>query len=212
MLTANLFKLPNIEALDQGHAGGEQGEGRPGDRPSDAAADRQCREHAPPAFSPAQQEQLKEGETVYKTLCFSCHGDDGRGVAMAGAGEGAMMAPPLAGSPRVQGHRDYVINTLLHGMTGPIAGQTYSGQVMLPMGAQNDQWIANIASYVRNSFGNTGVVRHAGGRGAGARREHGPQDAVDLRRARRRRSRGCCRPIRRGRRRPATTPREPAAA
>ena len=80
------------------------------------------------AFSPAQQEQLKEGETVYKTLCFSCHGDDGRGVAMAGAGEGAMMAPPLAGSPRVQGHRDYVIKTLLHGMTGPLAGQTYSGR------------------------------------------------------------------------------------
>ena len=38
------------------------------------------------------------------------------------------MAPPLAGSPRVQGHRDYVINTLLHGMTGPIAGQTYAGR------------------------------------------------------------------------------------
>jgi hypothetical protein len=67
-----------------------------------------------------------------------------------------MMAPPLAGSLRVQGHRDYVINTLLHGMTGPIAGQTFSGQVMLPMGTQSDQWIANIASYVRNSFGNTG--------------------------------------------------------
>jgi len=66
------------------------------------------------------------------------------------------MAPALAGSPRVQGHRDYVINTLLHGMTGPIAGQTFSGQVMLPMGTQNDQWIANIGSYVRNSFGNSG--------------------------------------------------------
>ena len=65
-----------------------------------------------------------------------------------------MMGPPLAGSPRVQGHRDYVIKTLLHGMTGPLAGQTYT-QVMLPMGAQNDQWIANVASYVRNDFGNT---------------------------------------------------------
>ena len=65
-----------------------------------------------------------------------------------------MMGPALAGSPRVQGHRDYVIKTLLHGMTGPLAGQTYT-QVMLPMGAQNDQWIANVASYIRNEFGNT---------------------------------------------------------
>ena len=65
-----------------------------------------------------------------------------------------MMAPPLAGSPRVQGHRDYVIKTLLHGMTGRSAARP-TGQVMVPMGAQNDQWIANIASYVRNSFGNS---------------------------------------------------------
>ena len=42
-------------------------------------------------------------------------------------------------------------------MTGPILGQSFSGQVMLPMGTQNDQWIANIASYVRNSFGNAGA-------------------------------------------------------
>jgi mono/diheme cytochrome c family protein len=105
-------------------------------------------------FSPEQQEQMKEGETVYRSLCQTCHGEDARGVAVAGASDGSMMGPPLSGSPRVQGHRDYVIKTLLNGMTGPLAGQTYT-QVMLPMGAQNDQWIANVASYIRNEFGNT---------------------------------------------------------
>jgi hypothetical protein len=65
-----------------------------------------------------------------------------------------MMGPALAGSPRVQGHRDYVIKTLLQGMTGPLAGQTFT-QVMLPMGAQNDQWVATMASYIRNNFGNS---------------------------------------------------------
>ena len=154
LLTANLFKLPTVDALiketqEANKAKGIQEIGRQMlQRIANAA-------NTAAAFSPAQQEQLKEGETVYKTLCFSCHGEDGRGVTMAGAGEGALMAPPLAGSPRVLGHRDYVINTLLHGMTGPIAGQTYSGQVMLPMGTQNDQWVANITSYVRNSFGNS---------------------------------------------------------
>jgi mono/diheme cytochrome c family protein len=155
LLTANLFKLPDVETLIKNtqassNAKGVQEIGRQIlQRIANAATT------AAAGFSPAQQEQLKEGETAYKTLCFSCHGDDGRGVTMAGAAEGVMMAPPLAGSPRVQGHRDYVINTLLHGMTGPIAGQTFSGQVMLPMGTQNDQWIANVASYVRNSFGNS---------------------------------------------------------
>ena len=33
------------------------------------------------------------------------------------------MAPSLVGSPRVNGHRDYVIKTLLHGLTGPIEGK-----------------------------------------------------------------------------------------
>jgi mono/diheme cytochrome c family protein len=156
LLTANLFKLPNVDALiketqELNKAKGIQEIGRQILQRNASAANT-----AAAGFSAAQQEQLKEGETAYRTLCFSCHGDDGRGVAMAGAAEGVMMAPPLAGSPRVQGHRDYVVSTLLHGMTGPIAGQNYSGQVMLPMAAQNDQWIANIASYVRNSFGNSG--------------------------------------------------------
>jgi len=67
-----------------------------------------------------------------------------------------MMAPTLASSARVQGHRDYIIKTLLHGMDGPIDGKTYAGGVMAPMGTNRDEWIAAIASYVRNAFGNVG--------------------------------------------------------
>ena len=63
---------------------------------------------------------------------------------MAGAPAGTTMAPPLAGSPRVQGHRDFVIKTVLHGLTGPINGKTYT-EVMIPMGRQNDEWIASVA-------------------------------------------------------------------
>jgi hypothetical protein len=65
------------------------------------------------------------------------------------------MAPPLAGSPRVNGERDYIINAVLHGLTGPVDGRTYT-QVMIPMGTNDDEWIASVTSYVRHSFGNTG--------------------------------------------------------
>ena len=65
------------------------------------------------------------------------------------------MAPPLAGSPRVQGPRDYVIKAVLHGLAGPIDGKTYT-QVMVPMGAQTDEWVAAVTSYIRNTFGNSG--------------------------------------------------------
>ena len=64
------------------------------------------------------------------------------------------MAPPLAGSPRVQAHRDYVIKVLLKGLTGPLDGKAYR-DVMVPMGG-TDEWIAGIASYLRTSFGNNG--------------------------------------------------------
>ena len=54
-------------------------------------------------------------------------------------------------------HRDYVIKSVMHGLSGPIDGRTYP-QVMVPMGSNNDQWIADVASYVRNSFGNNGTL------------------------------------------------------
>jgi mono/diheme cytochrome c family protein/glucose/arabinose dehydrogenase len=108
-----------------------------------------------PGWTPDQRQQMEQGDGVYQELCFECHGSDGRGAPLAGAPAGTTMAPPLAGSPRVQGHRDYVIKTLLHGLTGPVAGRTYA-QVMIPMGQQNDEWVASIGSYIRNSFGNSG--------------------------------------------------------
>ena len=58
--------------------------------------------------------------------------------------------------------------------------------------------MAAVASYVRNNFGNIGVVRHAGRRRARARRDGHAQDAVDRARNRERRCRCSCRPIRPG--------------
>ncbi len=112
-------------------------------------------------LTPEQQKLMQQGGDVFNAVCFSCHGNDGRGRELAGGAPGALMAPPLAGSPRVQGHKDYVIRVLLNGLTGPLNDRTYS-EVMVPMGANNDEWIAGIASYVRNSFGNaSGMVSPA---------------------------------------------------
>ena len=49
------------------------------------------------------------------------------------------------------------MKTLLHGLGGPMDGRTYP-QVMVAMGTNSDRWIADIASYVRNGFGNSGTV------------------------------------------------------
>ena len=109
-----------------------------------------------PPLTPEQQNSLERGGVIYAELCYSCHGADGRGTPTPGAAAGSILAPSLAGSARVNGHRDYVIKTVLHGLSGPVDGKVYP-QVMVAMGSNKDQWVADIASYVRNSFGNIGT-------------------------------------------------------
>ncbi len=105
-----------------------------------------------------QRKSMQRGEATYKELCFSCHGADGKGAPMQGAPAGTTLAPTLAGSTRVLGHRDYVIKVLLNGLTGDIDGKTYGTAVMVPMGTNTDEWMADVASYVRNSFGNSAML------------------------------------------------------
>ena len=102
-----------------------------------------------------ERRMLGRGEGTYKELCSACHGPDGKGAPMGGATDGSTLAPPLAGVPRVLGNADYVTKVLLHGLTGELDGKNYPGGVMVPMGTNTDEWIADVASYVRNSFGNT---------------------------------------------------------
>lgn len=108
-----------------------------------------------------QQDSLERGGVIYTEVCFACHGPDGRGTPTPGGGAGSVLAPSLAGSSRVNGHRDYVIKSVMHGLSGPIDGKSYP-QVMMALGSNKDQWIADVTSYVRNSFGNTGTLATAG--------------------------------------------------
>lgn len=108
-------------------------------------------------FTAEDRRTLLGGERVYRELCFSCHGEDGKGAPAGGVAGAPLLAPPLAGSSRVTGHRDYVIKVLLHGLTGPIDGVALNGgAVMVSMGSNTDEWIADVANFVRNAFGNSG--------------------------------------------------------
>jgi mono/diheme cytochrome c family protein/glucose/arabinose dehydrogenase len=158
MLTLNVVKAPDTkEAVASARASRKT-------RGVDFVAERILN---PPAAAGArgallsadERSAVERGATVYAESCFACHGEDGRGAPMPG-GRG-LRAPSLAGSSRVNGHRDYVIRTLLHGLSGPVDGRTYV-EVMPPMGASSDAWIADVASFIRNSFGNSAsVVREA---------------------------------------------------
>ena len=107
-------------------------------------------------LSPADRELVTKGSVIFKQLCATCHGPDGRGVVIGGKD---MPAPPLAGSPRVRGDKIALIQLLLSGLQGPVDGKTYK-DIMASMGGNDDHWIASVLSYVRNSgeLGNNASV------------------------------------------------------
>jgi len=96
------------------------------------------------------QKLVKRGATIFKEFCASCHGADGKGLNIGG---GAAAAPTLAGNADVNGDQDKLVKILLHGLTGPIDGKTYTN-MMPPLGANDDEYIAAVLSYIRNDLGN----------------------------------------------------------
>ena len=95
---------------------------------------------------------LATGQHIYSTVCIACHQPTGQGLPP--------MFPPLAGSDWVNVKKpDRMIRMVLHGFTGPFTlnGQPFTSPapLMPPQGgALNDEQIAGVLTYVRNSFGN----------------------------------------------------------
>jgi mono/diheme cytochrome c family protein len=105
-------------------------------------------------YSPAELELFHEGKTIFDSYCATCHGIKGLGTPTGGTG-GELLAPAFSGSPRIHGHPEYAVKTLLHGLTGAIENKEYEG-VMIAMDSNDDQYIAAVISYIRNDFGNQG--------------------------------------------------------
>jgi len=89
----------------------------------------------------------QQGKMIYQTYCSACHGNNGEGRKGA--------APALAQSSWVNGDPLIISKVLLHGVQGPI---TLHGETLeLVMPAQSlldDKQMADVASYVRNQWGN----------------------------------------------------------
>jgi mono/diheme cytochrome c family protein len=107
-------------------------------------------------LSPAHRELVTRGATIFKQLCSNCHGTDGKGRALGG---GQMPAPPLVGSPRVKGDKVLLTQLMINGLKGPVDGKTYP-DIMPAMGHNDDEWLAAVMSYIRNSseLGNSASV------------------------------------------------------
>ena len=99
------------------------------------------RKHKP---DPAVHER---GLAVYSLTCIACHGPDGKGVPGA--------FPPLDGADWLTGDPSIPTRIILHGLQGPIEvnGQKFES-IMPPHPDLNDQQIADVLTYARQTWSN----------------------------------------------------------
>jgi len=104
---------------------------------------------------PDVQASIARGEKLYGLYCLSCHQKSGNGVPH--------MNPPLVKTSYITGDTKKLVTWVLKGSTEnvEIDGKSYSNN----MPAQNylkDDQIADVLTYVRNSFGNSSPAITAG--------------------------------------------------
>ena len=107
----------------------------------------------PNSGSPAAS--IANGKIVYVKNCLTCHQADGGGVQR--------MNPPLINTEYVKGDKGRMINIVLKGFSEDVEiNGNYYSNVMPALDNLKDQEIADVLTYVRNSFGNKyGAVKLA---------------------------------------------------
>jgi len=96
-----------------------------------------------------KENQIEAGRQLFTGTCSVCHQANGEGLAG--------VFPPLAKSDLIAADPKRAIQILLHGLSGKVTvnGKDYNS-VMPPMSQLNDDEVANIVTYVLNSWGNPG--------------------------------------------------------
>ena len=95
------------------------------------------------------EDQIKAGQQLFGGTCSVCHQANGEGLSG--------VFPPLAKSDYIAADPGRAISTVLRGLSGKVTvnGKEYNS-VMPPMNQLNDDEVANILTYVLNSWGNAG--------------------------------------------------------
>jgi mono/diheme cytochrome c family protein len=108
------------------------------------------------SFVPNQTKQggglkaaMERGKKVYETYCLACHQPDGTGVPN--------LNPPLVKTKWVLGDKKQLAKIVLKGLKGgeiDIDGDQFHNPMPPQESVLTDQEIADVLTYVRNSFGN----------------------------------------------------------
>ena len=111
----------------------------------------QSTEAAPtPVVARNKAERIEFGKRIFNQICAACHQQTGLGIPGA--------FPPLAGSDFLNADKERAIGILINGLSGAITvnGKPFNSQ--MPSLQLTDEDIANVLTYVYNTWGNKGFT------------------------------------------------------
>jgi mono/diheme cytochrome c family protein len=94
-------------------------------------------------------ERIVLGRRLFTSICAACHQPTGRGLPN--------MFPPLAGSDFLNADKSRAIRIVIAGWQGEVVVNGRKFNNNMPSFPLGDQDIANVLTYVYNSFGNSGL-------------------------------------------------------
>jgi len=104
---------------------------------------------APPPGGPkSKTERLELGRRLFTSICAACHQPTGRGLPN--------VFPPLAGSDFLNADKNRAIKIVINGRQGEVVVNGTRFNNTMPKFPLDDDDIANVLTYVYNSFGNSG--------------------------------------------------------
>jgi len=97
----------------------------------------------------SKEQKIELGKNIYSRTCFACHQSEEQGIPNA--------FPPLARADYLNADVNRAIDIVMHGKTGEITvnGKKYNS--VMTAQTLSDREIANVLTYVYNSWGNNGA-------------------------------------------------------
>jgi mono/diheme cytochrome c family protein len=105
-----------------------------------------------PPFIPANRskaEKIELGRRLFTSICAACHQTTGLGIPNT--------FPPLAGSDYLNADKNRAIKTVLNGRQGEVIVNGRKFNNTMPSFPLHNDDIANVLTFVYNSFGNAGL-------------------------------------------------------
>jgi mono/diheme cytochrome c family protein len=103
----------------------------------------------PPGAVKSKAEKIELGRRLFTSICAACHQPTGMGLPK--------MFPPLAGSDFLNADKNRAIQIVIFGRQGEVVVNGIKFNNNMPSFPLNDQGIANVLTFVYNSFGNSGL-------------------------------------------------------